>query len=95
MVNPFKYRPKHGGEDPDVEDMEWEDNALSNFMAWMSQQWPFEPMCNTEQSTTSRIANYLYTDCPCCLFWRGVSVGIFSAVLILFLILFIYLLTTL
>ena len=80
MANPFKYRPGQGGEDPDVEDMEWADNWLSNFMAWASQQWPFEPACNTPEHWTSRIVDYFFTDCPCCLFIRGTIVGAFCIV---------------
>ena len=81
-VNPFKYRPEHGGEDRDVEDMDWEDNWVSNLMAWVSQHWPFEPMCNMPDRLSSRIAGYFYTDCPCCLYWLGFVIGILTIIVV-------------
>ena len=80
-MNPFKYRPEHLVRDPDLpeapDDIEWEDNAISNFMAWFSQLPPLEPMCNEKEYLSSRFANYFYTSCPCCLFYRGLIIGAF------------------
>ena len=81
-MNPFKYRPEDlqredaaDGSDDIKDDLEWEDNPISNFMAYVSQIWPLEPMCNEEEYLSSRIANYFYTSCPCCLFYRGLFTG--------------------
>ena len=74
IVNPFKFRPENM-DDPEVKDIDWEDNWASNGMAWVSQQWPLRPMCNDEKHWSSRISNYLHTDCPCCLTWRGLILG--------------------
>ena len=78
-MNPFKYRPPHLTRDPELpeapDDIEWEDNAVSNFMAYVSQTRLLEPMCNEEHYISSKIANYFYTSCPCCLFYRGLTVG--------------------
>ena len=68
---PWKYRPT----DPDPERVEWEDNAISNTLAWCSDTI-FPHFCKTPEHWTSRFANYFWTDCPCCLFLRGVVVGI-------------------
>lgn len=66
------FRPEHdprpGGP------VEWEDNWISNTFAWASARFVPE-WCQTEEHWTSRTALYLFTDCPCCLFWRGLTVG--------------------
>jgi len=54
--------------------VEWEDNALSNFMAWVSYRF-LPTWCQTPDHLTSRFTQYLFTDCPCCLFWRGLTIG--------------------
>lgn len=54
---------------------EWADNALSNTLAWASET--FTPAwCKDEQHWTARLAQYLFTDCPCCLLFRGIVVGV-------------------
>lgn len=80
MTNPFKYRPAEPVDSDDGIPDEWADNWLSNSMAWMSQQWPFEPACNTPEHWTSRLTAYLWTDCPCCLLIRGVVLGVFTII---------------
>lgn len=56
--------------------VEWEDNWLSNMMAWIS--YKFLPRwCQTEEHWTSRTTQFLFTDCPCCLLFRGISIGLF------------------
>ena len=68
MRNPLKFRP----DDPDETD--WEDNPLSNAMAWASRTvWP--RACATPEHWTSRLSAPLWTDCPCCLWWRGAIFG--------------------
>jgi hypothetical protein len=55
--------------------VEWEDNAISNAMAWAS--YRFTPAwCQSKTHWTSRIAQYLFTDCPCCQLFRGLVVGL-------------------
>lgn len=68
---PHKYRPQDDGDNtPD-----WEDNAISNSMAWASDT--FTPgFCATPEHWTSRVGNYFWTECPCCLFIRGVIIGV-------------------
>lgn len=68
---PWKYRPT----DPDPERVEWEDNAISNSLAWGSDTF-FPHFCKTPEHWTSRFMHYLWTDCPCCLILRGVVIGI-------------------
>ena len=76
MTNPLRFRPAeqedvdHDGKTVD----DWEDNGLSNALAWASQK--FMPMwCQTPEHWTSRFANTLFTTCPCCMIFRGVAVG--------------------
>lgn len=74
----MQFRPEH---DPRRDSpVEWEDNALSNALAWASYRvtprW-----CQTEDHWTSRVAQNLFTDCPCCLLFRGVVLGIAIALL--------------
>jgi hypothetical protein len=78
MTNPFRYRPK---QQPDVDHDgktvdDWEDNALSNALAWAS--ITFVPTwCQDEQHWTGRLANSLFTTCPCCMVFRGLTLGAF------------------
>ena len=69
----MKFRPEH---DPHPgSPVEWADNWLSNTMAYVSvtlvPNW-----CRTPDHWTSRAAQYLFTDCPCCMLFRGITVGI-------------------
>ncbi|MGY2987697.1 hypothetical protein [Bradyrhizobium sp. USDA 4508] len=71
----MKFRPgddpRHDPEHP----VDWEDNAISNTFAWAS--YKFMPSwCESPEHWTSRTTNYLFTDCPCCLLFRGIAVGI-------------------
>ena len=55
--------------------VEWADNVVSNTMAWASYRvtpgW-----CQTEDHWSSRLTQSLFTDCPCCLLFRGLIVGV-------------------
>jgi hypothetical protein len=59
--------------------VEWEDNWLSNFFAWFSHYY-LPNWCQTPEHFTSRVTQYLFTDCPCCLLFRGITVGFALAV---------------
>jgi len=80
MTSPFKYRPQ---EQPDVDHDgktvdDWEDNRLSNFLAWASTTFmPF--WCQTPEHWTTRFANSLYTTCPCCMIFRGLAIGFITS----------------
>jgi len=87
-MTPFRFRPDQqddvDGDGKTVED--WEDNAVSNFMAWGSSTF-LPDWCQTEEHWTSRFANFLYTSCPCCMIWRGMFMGgsiVFWIMLIIF-----------
>lgn len=76
MNSPFRFRP------PDQDDVDhdgktvddWENNRLSNFLAWASAT--FVPnWCQTPEHWTTRFANSLFTTCPCCMIFRGLSLG--------------------
>jgi len=75
---PLKLRPGDLPQaDPSQPDtpVEWEDNAVSNLFAWAS--YTILPnWCQTPEHWTSRLTQYLFTDCPCCLLFRGITVGI-------------------
>jgi hypothetical protein len=75
-VSPFRFRPKDqidvDHDDKLVDD--WDDNALSNALAWSSAT--FMPMwCQTPEHWTSKFANKLFTTCPCCMIFRGLALG--------------------
>lgn len=76
MTNPFKYQPQEADhENPDEPSPdEWANNWLSNFMAWFSHRF-LGPWCSTEGHWTSRVTQFLFTSCPCCLLWRGFTLG--------------------
>lgn len=76
MINPFKFRPNEAFEDEPAPD-EWADNWLSNFIAWAALTF-VGPWCSTETHWTSRVTNYLFTSCPCCLLFRGLAIGAIS-----------------
>ena len=69
----MRFRPEH---DPrQGSPVEWVDNSISNAFAWGS--FKFVPSwCQTEQHWTSRLAQNLFTDCPCCLLFRGIVIGL-------------------
>lgn len=73
----MKFRPDNipfGDPHPGTP-VEWSDNLVSNFMAWAS--YRFVPAwCQSKEHWTSRIAQYLFTDCPCCQLFRGLLVGL-------------------
>lgn len=71
----FKHRPS------DPNDTDWEDNAPSNALAWASEKL-LPKYCKTPEHYSSRIANYFWTDCPCCLFWRGYVIGAISVAIV-------------
>ena len=73
----MKFRPgdlPQGDPTEDDTPVEWEDNALSNTMAWVSHKI-LPTWCQTENHWTSATTRYLFTDCPCCLLFRGLSLG--------------------
>lgn len=78
MMNPFKFRPER--EDFEFEDeledgsTDWEDNWVSNFLAWASIQLGMD-----QYEWPSKVMNPFFTDCATCLFWRGLAVGVFTA----------------
>lgn len=83
MINPFRFRPETPGTaaEPDAEELDggtgdWQDNWLSNVMAWGSRVF-LPSWCDTPEHWTSRLMQYFQTSCPCCLFFRGIVVGLF------------------
>lgn len=71
-MKPWKYRP--------VDEDAWEDNWLSNSMAWASDK--FMPnWCEREGHWTVKLTMFLWAECPCCHFFRGVSLGFLAGVL--------------
>lgn len=74
----MKFRPSdlEPFGDPDTGGpVEWEDNAISNSFAGVSHRF-LPRWCQTSQHWTSRLTQHLWTDCPCCLLFRGIVVGI-------------------
>ena len=77
MISPFRFRPSapEADADHDGEIADWEDNWLSNFLAWGSTK--FTPTwCQTETHWTARFAKWLWTSCPCCALFRGIMIGL-------------------
>lgn len=78
MQNPFTYRPVTWDVDlgliADDEVLDWEDNWLSNALAWASDT--FMPnACENPEGWMTRVSIYFWAECPCCLFWRGALFG--------------------
>lgn len=70
-MNIFNHRPPCEGQ-PGCES--WEDNKISNAMAWSSDLIGATPLCKRE-SWMTKVVIYVWADCGCCLFWRGVALG--------------------
>ena len=70
--------PPEGDPNPDSP-VEWADNCASNFLAAASKE--FTPTwCQTPEHWTSKFTQYLWTDCPCCLMFRGITVGLLLSI---------------
>lgn len=68
----MKFRPQ---DDPHPGGpVEWADTPLSNFFAWGAKTF-IPRWCHVETHWTSRLTQHLFTDCPCCLLFRGIVVG--------------------
>lgn len=81
-INPFRFRPEtpDNAPEPEADDLDggtgdWQDNWLSNAMAWGSRAI-FPSWCDTPGHWTSRVTDYFDTSCPCCLFFRGTTIGV-------------------
>jgi hypothetical protein len=59
------------------EPVEWADNPVSNLLAYLSTtitpRW-----CQAPEHWTSRLTAYLFSDCPCCLLFRGIVIGVLA-----------------
>lgn len=64
----FHYRPK--------DDECWEDNWLSNSMAWLSDKTGLSKMCSSQNSFAVKVVLYLWADCACCLSVRFFFIGL-------------------
>jgi hypothetical protein len=65
--------PRQGDPNPGGP-VEWADNWLSNTLAWASYRLTPD-WCQDEDHWTSAVSRYLFTDCPCCLLFRGITLG--------------------
>jgi len=69
------FRPVNDTRVDDATDpIDWEDNAVSNAMAAVS-FYVTPKACQTPEHFSSRFANLFYTTCPCCMFYRGLTVA--------------------
>lgn len=82
MINPLRFRPETPARSPEPEAQnltgdtaEWQDNWLSNGVAWASRAF-LPAWCHAPGHWTSRVVAYLHTSCPCCLFFRGLALGL-------------------
>lgn len=79
----MKFRPgpvPEGDPDPGSE-VQWADNWLSNSLAWASHKF-IPAWCQSEDHWTARLTQYLFTDCPCCLLFRGIVMGVVLSLLV-------------
>lgn len=81
MRNPVKYRPTMTALEG------WEDTPVSNAMAWASDTFGLSEFCERSTSPLVRLTVYLWADCACCMFVRGIAVGFGLAAAVLALIL--------
>lgn len=69
MSAPWTYRP--ASED----DLDWEDNAVSNTMAWLSDKLT-PTWCSDEDHWTVRLTAPLWAECYCCVAFRWTIIGV-------------------
>ncbi len=90
MSKPWRFRPEDIV-NPDKHELDWDDNAISNSMAWATIGLP---LCDESEDARNRLwptlANYFWTNCPCCFFLRGFSMGFLTAALCTIIIALIY-----
>jgi hypothetical protein len=67
MRHPFKHRPAPGEDN-------WENNWVSNAMAWGSQTL-LPKACKNPGAWHIKFMVLFWAECSCCLFYRGVVVG--------------------
>lgn len=70
----FRPAPAPEGDPHPGGSTEWADNAVSNAMAWASAKF-LPAWCKNPGHWTARVTQYFFTDCPCCLLFRGIVVG--------------------
>lgn len=49
-------------------------NPLDKFFTWGAETF-LPTWCSREDHWTARVTDYFFTDCPCCILWRGLSFG--------------------
>jgi hypothetical protein len=76
MTAPHKFRPTDVEADPDHdgEVTDWSDNSVSNTFAWLSVKI-VPTWCQDPSHWTAPFTDFFWTDCPCCLLWRGITLG--------------------
>lgn len=78
--------PDHLNPEQKPDQVEWEDNWLSNSLAWLS--WKAIPTwCEVPEHWTSRFANFVFTSCPCCATFRGITCGVVGSSILWLLVL--------
>lgn len=50
-------------------------NFLDRLFTWGAGTLPFRKWCQTPEHWTAKVSAYLFTDCPCCLVFRGMTIG--------------------
>jgi len=79
----FTFRPEHDTRVDDLTDpIEWEDNPLSNAAAATS-YYLFPKACQTPEHPSTRLMDYFFTSCPCCMFYRGMAVAAIPLIVII------------
>lgn len=61
-----------------VPETKWEHipvNPVDRLFTWGSRV-VLPTWCQSPEHWTSKVVEYLWVDCPCCLFYRGVTVGV-------------------
>lgn len=75
MTAPWAYRPSG----PD--ELDWEDNAVSNSIAWLSQQI-VPTWCSDENHWTVKFTGFLWAECYCCVAFRWATAGLLAGMAI-------------
>lgn len=69
LYRPFFFRPLPNA------DIEWADNWFSNVLAWAATQI-FPRWCMMPDHWSVKVTELLWTDCPCCLGLRFMTLGL-------------------
>lgn len=57
-------------------------HMIDRLFTWGAGLWPFRKWCQSEDHWSARMVDFFWIDCACCLFFRGIVVGLVPGIAI-------------